>query len=301
MFKKLIAIEPININQTTKDILSEYAYEVKLYQDLPQGNEEIIRRIGDADAVLVSYTTRIDAQVIDACRNVRYIGMCCSLYSPESANVDIIAAQKKGIVVTGVRDYGDEGVAEYVVSELVRLLHGFGVRQWRDVPYEITNQKIGILGLGATGLIVGKALQFFGADMYYYSRTRKEQAEKEGFKFLELEELLQTVDILCTCLNKNAILLHQKEFKLFGNGKIIINTSIGPGHNTNALKVWLACSDNYFICDTLMAIGDDSEEIASLPNVSCVNKTGGFSIQSKDRLSEKVLKNMKNYLSSASM
>lgn len=58
------------------------------------------------------------------CPNLRYIGMCCSLYEEKSANVDIAAAREKGIVVTGVKDYGDEGVVEYVISELVRYLHG---------------------------------------------------------------------------------------------------------------------------------------------------------------------------------
>ena len=297
MFRKMVAIEPISINQTAKNLLSAYANEVILYKDIPKDNDEIIQRISDADAVLVSYTTRIDAQVIDSCDSIRYIGMCCSLYSPESANVDILAAEKRGITVKGVRDYGDEGVVEYVISELVRLLHGFGSQQWKDTPLEITDQKIGILGLGTSGLMVGRGLRFFGADMYYYSRTRKPEQEKEGFKYLELEELLKTVDILCTCLNKNMILLHKHEFEVFGSGKILINTSIGPGHDVEAVKEWLACKDNYFLSDSLMGLGDDSGEIAGLPNVSCVKKTAGASMQSTKRLGQKVVQNIENYLS----
>jgi 2-oxoglutarate ferredoxin oxidoreductase subunit gamma len=52
--------------------------------------------------------------VLDACPNIRYIGMCCTLYNPESSNVDVIEARKRGITVLGVKDYGDEGVVEYV-------------------------------------------------------------------------------------------------------------------------------------------------------------------------------------------
>mgnify|MGYP000488419496 FL=1 len=77
----------------------------------------IIARIGDADAVLLSYTSQINRYILERCPNVRYIGMCCSLYSPESANVDICYANERGITVTGIRDYGDEGVIEYVVSD----------------------------------------------------------------------------------------------------------------------------------------------------------------------------------------
>lgn len=98
----------------------------------PLKKRKVIRRIGNADCLLVSFRTPIRRRVLDACPNIRYIGMCCTLYNPESSNVDVIEARKRGITVLGVKDYGDEGVVEYVVSELVRLLHGFGnVRWWR--------------------------------------------------------------------------------------------------------------------------------------------------------------------------
>ena len=75
-----------------------------------------MKRVGDADAVLLSYTSQINRYILERCPNVRYIGMCCSLYSPESANVDIRYANERGITVTGIRDYGDEGVIEYGIS-----------------------------------------------------------------------------------------------------------------------------------------------------------------------------------------
>ncbi|MEG2405220.1 MAG: dihydrofolate reductase, partial [Oscillospiraceae bacterium] len=136
MFEKLVAIEPISLIKSAEEKLSAFAQSVVLYSDIPADNGEIIRRIAQADAVLLSYTSRIDKEVLDACPNIKYIGMCCSLYSPESANVDIPAAHEKGIVVKGIRDYGDEGVVEYVLSELVRYLHGFGGKQWQPLPQE---------------------------------------------------------------------------------------------------------------------------------------------------------------------
>ena len=108
--------------------------EVVMYPDVPAGDDEIVARIGDADAVLLSYTSQINRAVLEKCPDIKYIGMCCSLYSPESANVDIRYANERGITVTGIRDYGDEGVVEYVVSELVRCLHGFGQDPCRICP-----------------------------------------------------------------------------------------------------------------------------------------------------------------------
>lgn len=294
MFKKLVAIEPVSLVASAEAKLKDYANEVVLFDDIPADNAEIIRRIGDADCVLLSYTSRIDKEVLDACPTIRYIGMCCSLYSPESANVDIITANNKGITVYGIRDYGDQGVVEYVVSELVRYLHGFGDKQWQALPVEITDLKVGIVGLGTSGQMVAHALQALGADLYYFSRTRKPEEEAKGIRYLPLAELLPTVDVVCTCLNKNVILLHDEQFKQMGNHKILFNTSIGPSHDVDALAEWLSHGDNEFFCDTAAAIGSDA--LLSHPHVNCMNISSGRTKQAFDRLSEKVLANMDTFL-----
>ncbi|WP_066718486.1 D-isomer specific 2-hydroxyacid dehydrogenase family protein [Clostridium sp. Marseille-P299] len=301
MFKKLVAIEPVSLIPSAEQKLHDYAEEVIMYEDIPKDNEEIIRRIGDADAVLLSYTSRIDKEVLDACPNIRYIGMCCSLYSPESANVDILSANAKNITVYGIRDYGDQGVVEYVVSELVRYLHGFGEKQWKELPIEITDLKVGIVGLGTSGQMIAAALQAFGADMYYYSRTRKPEEEARDIKYLPLKELLNTVDVVCTCLNKNVILFHEEQFEWLGNHKIMFNTSIGPSHDVSALEKWLEHGDNEFFCDTAGALGDETGKLLTNPHVNCMQVSTGRTKQAFDRLSEKVLNNIEKFLKDNNM
>lgn len=295
MFKKLVAIEPVSLIKTAEQKLYDYAKEVVLFDDIPKDNAEIIHRIGDADAVLLSYTSRIDKAVLDACPNIRYIGMCCSLYSEESANVDIRTAREKNIVVYGIRDYGDQGVVEYVVSELIRYLHGFDGKQWQDLPIELTQLKVGIVGLGTSGTLIAQGLQAMGADLYYYSRTRKPEQEAKRIKYLSLKELLNTVDVVCTCLNKNVILFHDEQFEWLGNHKIMFNTSIGPSHEVAALAKWLKHGDNEFFCDTAAALGDDGKLLSS-PHVNCMNVSTGRTKQAFVRLSEKVLKNIETFL-----
>ena len=138
MFQKLVAIEPVSLIPSAEQELSRYAQQVELFTDIPADDDEIVRRIGDADAVLLSYTSRIGREVIERCPKIRYIGMCCSLYSEQSANVDIAFAREKGIRVLGIRDYGDRGVVEYVLHELTGLLHGFGMPMLQDEPVEIS-------------------------------------------------------------------------------------------------------------------------------------------------------------------
>jgi phosphoglycerate dehydrogenase-like enzyme len=88
-FRKLVAIEPIKMIPEAIDSLGRYADEVIIHSDMPQTADETAARIGDADAALVSFTTAITAEILAKCPCLKYVGMCCSLYSPESANVDI--------------------------------------------------------------------------------------------------------------------------------------------------------------------------------------------------------------------
>lgn len=297
MFKKLVAIEPVSLIPSAEEKLKEYAQEVILYRDVPENDEEILRRIGDADAVLVSYTSRITRSVIERCANVRYIGMCCSLYSEASANVDIACAREHGIRVLGIRDYGDRGVVEYVLHELIGLLHGFGGKTMlRDEPCEITGLKVGIVGLGVSGKMIAEALQFMGAEVSYYSRTRKREAELSGMAYKPLDLLLSKNEVIFTCLNKNVLLLQKPQFDMLGDHKVLFNTSIGPGFDSAALSDWVRREGNHFFCDTRAAAGDVPADFFELENVHCPAISSGRTKQAFVLLSQKVLANIETAL-----
>ena len=300
MFEKLVTIEPVSLNEKAEKQLHNFAKEIVLHQDIPADDDEICKRIGDADAVLVSYTTTINKEVLQRCNNLKYIGMCCSLYSPESANVDINYAQQRGIVVTGIRDYGDEGVVEYVISELVRCLHGFGTNQdgtqtepWNGMPEEITGLNCGIVGLGKLGGMIADALSFFGANINYFARSEKEDATKKGYKFRSLQDLLEQSDVVICSLNKNTVLFHQSEFEKLGNHKILFNVGLSPAWDIPPFEKWLNDENNLCLCDSLGALGN--KNLLKHPNVRCMNVSAGRTRQAFDRLSEKVIQNLSEY------
>ncbi len=293
MFKKLVAIEPVSLVPAAEKKLNEYAEEVVMYDDIPATDEEIAKRIGDADAVLLSYTSRLEKPALEKCHDVKYIGMCCSLYSPESANVDIRYAGQRGITVTGIRDYGDEGVVEYVVSELVRLLHGFGQEPWDGMAREITGLKVGVVGLGKSGGMIADAMKFFGADISYFARSEKEWAKEKGYRFCPLKSLLKESEVIFCCLNKNTVLLHEDEFNALGSRKILFNTGLSPAWDEAPMLKWLE-GGNLLYCDTVGALG--GEHLMGHPKVRCMNVSTGRTRQAFDRLSEKVLANIDTYL-----
>ena len=292
-FKKLVAIEPVNMVQGAEARLAALAETVDMYTDIPASPEEIIRRIGDADAVLLSFTSSLPKETLEQCRNLKYVGMCCSLYSPESANVDITYANKRGISVTGIRDYGDEGVIEYVVSELVRCLHGFGQNAWFGSPSEITGLKAGIIGLGKSGGMIADAMKFFGAEVTYYARSMKPAAEARGYRFTPLGDLLEGSDVVFCCLNRNTVLLHEEEFKRLGNHKILFNTGLSPAWDEAPFAEWLD-KDNICYCDTVGAAG--GQRFLDHPHMRCVRVSSGITRQAYARLTDKVIANIEDYL-----
>jgi len=292
-FRKLVAIEPVSLIPSAEEKLNDLAEKVVMYDDIPTDDDVIASRIGDADAVLLSYTSRLEKPALEKCHEVKYIGMCCSLYSPESANVDIRYARSRGITVTGIRDYGDEGVVEYVVSEIVRLFHGFGQEAWEDMPREITGLKVGIVGLGKSGGMIADAMHFFGASVSYFARSEKQWAKDKGYVYRPLKEVLADSEVVFCCLNKNTVLLHEEEFKALGNRKILFNTGLSPAWDEEPFLKWLE-GDNLCYCDTTGALG--GEHLLEHPKVRCMKVSTGRTRQAFDRLSEKVLANIEDYL-----
>ncbi|MDR3755915.1 MULTISPECIES: NAD(P)-dependent oxidoreductase [Enterocloster] len=295
MFKKTVVVDNTGMNGWAKARLRELSEMAVFYDDFPADPEVIRERIGDADCLMVSYCTPITREILEKCPNLTYVGMCCTLYNEASANVDIPYCRERNIEVTGITDYGDGGVIEFGLASLVWLLHGFGKQQWRERPNELYCQKIGVVGMGNTGFKLAKILKLMGAEVYYSDLRRNEAAETLGIRYLPLDELLQTVDILSTQLPKNTCLIREREFELFGQGKIFLNTSIGPTFDVEAMERWLSKPGNYYVCEEV-GVGDTAERFKRFDNFIYIDKCAGSSEQCTLRLSQKSIENVEHFL-----
>ncbi|TKG89822.1 dihydrofolate reductase [Puteibacter caeruleilacunae] len=296
MFKQIVIIDKTGLQDWAIEQLSKYSEKpIKIYDDIPTSEEEAAKRIEAADCVFVSWSTQLTAKVLSNAKDLKYVGMCCSLYDKKSANVDIDYASNNGITVKGVRDYGDEGLVEFVISELIRLLKGIGKQQWKEDAVELNGRKVGIIGMGATGKMLADRLQAFGAKVYYYNRSRKLHAEEDGCSYLPLNELLETTEIISLHLPKNTNILEEREFKKFGNGKILINTSLGLTFDISAFNNWISDQTNYAIFDG-DGIGQHKQEFDGLENVISSEVVSGWTKEAQERLSEKVLDNLFEFM-----
>ena len=55
MFEKIVVVDSTGLNTWGVERLKELGKEVVFYTGIPETDEEIVNRIGDADCVLVSY------------------------------------------------------------------------------------------------------------------------------------------------------------------------------------------------------------------------------------------------------
>ncbi len=296
MFKQIVIIDKTGLRDWALEKLKAYSENpIKIYDDVPCSEEEAAKRIETADCVFVSWNTQLTAKVLSSAKDLKYVGMCCSLYDKTSANVDIDYADKNGITVKGVRDYGDEGLVEYIISELIRFMKGIGKQQWKTDAVELTGRKVGIIGMGATGKMLADRLQAFGAKLYYYNKSRKPQAEECGIDYLPLNELLKTTEIISLHLPKKTNILGEREFKQFGKGKILINTSLGLTFDKTAFDNWISDQRNYAIFDG-DGIGQYKEEFDKLENIISSEVVSGWTIEAQERLSTKVLDNVIEFM-----
>jgi len=245
----------------------------------------------DTDALLVSFKDKVTKDVLGKFPNLKYIGICAT----STDNVDLATARLKGIVVTNVMRYGDEGPAEYIFSQLLNIVRGFGKYQWKDMPSELFGKTIGIVGMGPVGRNVLSLALGFNMHVVYTSKIRKREIESEQVKFLTLNELITQSDIVSLHVPKDTLVFGNREFDLMTPGKILINTCLGKVFKTENFKKWISKKENYAIFDRSTS-DDYFKELKGLHNVIFPNVIAGYTLEARERLTQKVVVNIENYL-----
>lgn len=294
MFNKIVILEPVFMLKEGEKELKKYCNELIVYDTNITSEKETIERIGNADCILVSVNTTISKETINSCPKLKHIALCCSFYGKQFSKVNIDEAEKKGITYSYLVEYGDEGTVEYVVAQTINLIHGFYGKRLKEEAYDLSGIKIGILGLGALGTKIARSFRILNSNVYYYSRTRKENIENElNIKYLELDDLFNTVDVISINLNRDVCLIGGDNLKKYGNRKAIINTSVGKCYEIESLKEWLKNKNNFYVCDEV-SVNDDIKEILNYDNVIYTNAKSGVTKQCLERATQQIINNIRN-------
>ncbi len=147
-------------------------------------------------------------------------------------HVDVEAARKAGVPVSNNGGANAIAVAEHTImlmlaveKQLVRFHNDVAAGKWRAGKpdetrvYELAGRTLGIVGLGNIGKKVARRAAAFDMKIQYYDivRLNEDQEDALGARFVLLEELLRTSDVVSL------------------QGAILVNTCRGPVVDEDAL------------------------------------------------------------------
>lgn len=194
--------------------------------------------------------------------------------------IDVAYAKKKKVIVTNLKGYSTESVAEFIFAAILEYLRGLeeGKKRGRSKNYselgisalEIKNRTFGIVGLGTIGQRVAEIALGFGANVAYWSRTRKKNFENKGVKYVPFGDLISNADIISINLaqtKETEYIFNKSVFNKLKNGAIIINTAPMDLINVDALVERLKRDDIVFMLDHSDEMAEkDLEKISKYPN-----------------------------------
>ena len=209
---------------------------------------DVVPRAEGAEIVLTN-KTRIEAHHIAALPQLKYIGVLATGYNI----VDTEAARQHGVLVTNIPAYSTNSVAQLVFAHLLNIAqqvqhHSEAVHSGRwshcsdfcfwDMPLlELHGLKMGIVGLGHTGMATARIALGFGMEVYAYTSKSPLQLQSEIHK-MELNQLFRECDVVslhCPLTPATQGLVNDERLQLMKPTAILINTARGPLVDEEAL------------------------------------------------------------------
>ncbi len=217
------------------DFLQQFG-EVTVYELTDQ--PDVAARIADADMVLIN-KCGIGAAEIAAAPHLKFVGLFATGYN----NVDIAAAEARGITVCNVPNYSTEAVAQHTFALILGLINRVSdynrtvaegdwirSRTFAYFPFplaELCGKTLGIVGYGAIGRRVADIALAFGMQVEVYARRPIDDSRVRQVSF---DNLLATSDILtlhCPLNADSADMMDAATFAKMKEGALFINTSRG--------------------------------------------------------------------------
>jgi glyoxylate reductase len=229
-------------------------YDLTVLSEAPPARDELLEAARGAVGVLSNVTEKVDAEFMDAAGDgIRVIANMAVGYD----NVDVEAAEERGIVVTNTPGVLDETTADTAfmlllaaarrLGEAERILRAGEWHWWGPklfVGVDVWGKTLGIVGMGRIGQAVARRGRGFGMEIVYHNRSRKGDAERElDARYVELAGLLETADFVSVhtpLTDETRHLIGPQEFEKMKPTAVLVNTSRGPVVDEGALADALA-------------------------------------------------------------
>ena len=188
-------------------------FEVETNQeDLLWSKAELITRLQGKDGAFITGSERIDAELLDACPQLRAVCNMAVGYN----NIDLDACTARGVLASNTPDVLTETTADFgfalMMAAARRMAEGehFLRRgEWNKwtvdllAGSDVHGTTLGLLGMGRIGRAIAKRGALgFGMQVIYHNRSRlaPELEQESGARYVSKEALLQQSDHLLLVL-----------------------------------------------------------------------------------------------------
>jgi glycerate dehydrogenase len=209
--------------------------EVKYYDR--SSPDEVPSRCHQAVAI-VTNKTPITKETIESAKDLKVIAVTATGYNI----IDMAAAEKRGVLVCNVPEYGTYSVAQHTIALLLELSNHVGIHaqsvqkgSWNNAIdwcysktpiIELKDKILGIVGLGKIGLQTARIAHALGMNIIYYRGNSAELPARS----VSLKEVFSESDFIslhCPLKPDNNSFVNQELLSLMKPSAFLINTSRG--------------------------------------------------------------------------
>ncbi|MEM9526266.1 MAG: NAD(P)-dependent oxidoreductase [Bacteroidota bacterium] len=200
---------------------------------------ETVQRLEGAN-IAISNKVIIDAAAMAQLPDLKLICVAATGMN----NVDLTAAEQRGIPVRNVSGYSTNSVAQLTITMLftlaMDLIHlnqsvydgtygnGASFSYLRQPFYELGGARYGIIGMGTIGRRVAELATAYGAKVVYHSTSGRNT--DQGYPHVSLEELLTTSEVIslhCPLNDRTRNLIAYPELMKMKSSAYLINVARG--------------------------------------------------------------------------
>lgn len=299
--KKVLVADPLN-PEAFEELKSFPELEATLKTGMDE--EELIRTIPDFHALVVRSATKVTKNAIEAASNLELIVRA----GIGLDNIDLTAAQEKGIQVANTPSATSISVAEHTFGLMLATVRNHGKanlsmkeHKWEKKLLsgtELYGKTLGIIGVGRIGQEVTRRALAFGMKVIAYDII--EIKTDLDVKQVPLEELIAQADLITLHLpltEKTKHMISDKEFEKMKDGVIIINASRGGTVDETALlKALEAGKVRAAALDVFEKEPPDDFSLIDHPNIIATPHIGAAAKEGQKRAGMEVVKILKERL-----
>jgi D-3-phosphoglycerate dehydrogenase len=252
--------------------------------------EDLLAKVESYDALVVRSRTKVDAEVMARATRLKIVGR------PGTGldNIDLRAANARGVEVVNSPEALVEAVAEHVIGLMLALGRNIPAADasmkaglWekqRFVGVELKGKTLGIAGLGRIGRRVAEMARVMGMSLLGYDviEVSQETLDSLGCTMVDLDTLFASSDFITLHVpltNETRHMVDPRRIALMKRNSALINTSRGEVIDQAALARALRAGEIGGAALDVFESEPPDAEIVTAPNLVTTPHIGG---QTKD-------------------